>query len=256
MLRKLFDSRRKLVTVAVAVVALGALGAWIWAQVGPQTVPLRVTALEAELTSIKVPINGEWKETGPIRITLAGDPTQAFPIGKLDTRQQSGVVIWPVSISAPLLKELGLSKVETFLVGVGKRAAPDVDSMAAVDFTILRIPGIPDLVVTNGCCIICFARSTPIGEQFWQGRAGAELRGEFHFRDDLFDRTDMRAIAIEAFQVASSFMHFPLKDVNTFLSTSLDLIRRNSHEIVVYMPEFNSYQTADLTGQVALRVGP
>ena len=43
MLRKLLNGRRKFVTLAVAV--LGARGAWILAQVGPQTVPLRVKLL-------------------------------------------------------------------------------------------------------------------------------------------------------------------------------------------------------------------
>jgi hypothetical protein len=64
MLRKLFNGRRKFVTLAALVVLLGSVGIWIWAQMGVGTVPLRVTALDAELSSIKVPINGEWKETG------------------------------------------------------------------------------------------------------------------------------------------------------------------------------------------------
>ncbi|MCS7103930.1 MAG: hypothetical protein NZ992_08680, partial [Candidatus Korarchaeum sp.] len=117
MLRKLFDSRRKVVTVAVAMVALGAFGAWILAQIGPQTVPLRVTALEAELTSIKVPVNGVWKETGPIKISLSDAPTQLvgqmFPTGPLGERTTARI-IWPVSVSAPLLTELGLEKIDTF----------------------------------------------------------------------------------------------------------------------------------------------
>jgi len=51
MLRKLFNGRRKFVTLAALVVLLGSVGIWIWAQMGVGTVPLRVTALDAELSS-------------------------------------------------------------------------------------------------------------------------------------------------------------------------------------------------------------
>jgi hypothetical protein len=255
MLRKLFNGRRKFVTLVVLAVALGAVGVWIWAQVGAKAVPLRVAALDAEISSIKVPVNGEWKETGPIKVSLAEPTTQLFPSGKLYPARQSSVVVWPVSISAPLLEELGLGKIETFLVGVGKRADPNTDSMIAVDFTVLRIPGLPEIVLTNGCCIICFARSTPAGEQFWQGTPGAELRGDFKLREDLFSKVDMRELAKESFTIADGFMHFPVEDVDTFLNTVIDLIQRDMHEIVVYIPAFNSYQTADLKGTSTLRVG-
>lgn len=111
-------------SIAILVVLLGGVGAWIWAQSGSGTMPLKVTALEAELTSIKVSVNGEWKETGPIKITLSDAPTQfvgrIIPSGPLGERT-TATIIWPISVSAPLLRELGLERIEACLVGVGQR---------------------------------------------------------------------------------------------------------------------------------------
>lgn len=264
MLRKLFNGRRKVVTLAVAVVALGTLSAWIWAQVGTQTVPLRVTALEAELTSIKVPVNGVWKETGTIKISLSDAPTQLVgqmtPSGPLGERTTARL-IWPVSISAPLLKELGLEKVDAFLIGVGKRL-PYSDSMIGADFTVLRIPSLPLIIVDNYNCVWRCDQgpkgSVEEKSAFWQGKPGAELSSTFNLREAAFQGRDVNALELkrEAFEVAKSFFSFSLKDADSFLDKALKLQRENMHEIVVYMPELDSYQTADLSGTVTLRVGP
>ncbi len=174
MFRKLFDGRRKVVTLTVLVVTLGVLSAWIWAQVSSQAVPLSVTALEAELSSIKVPVDGVWKETGPIKISLAS-PTTQFPLGQLDRRTQRATIVWPVSISAPLLQELGLEKVDTFLIGVAERFPGNVGILTA-DFTVLKIPGLPLITVDNyNGCIICIVILGKDKEAFWRGEPGSEL---------------------------------------------------------------------------------
>ena len=254
MLRKLFNGRRKAVTLAALVVLLGGVGAWIWAQVGPQTVPLRVKALDAEISSIKVPIAGEWKETGPIKVSLAG-PGSQFPVGKLDVRNQRAVVVWPVSISAPLLRELGLGKIETFLVGVGRRQSPDKVDMTTSDFTVLRIPGLPSLVTANFNVWIFLSSPNADREDFWAGKPGTEATGGFGpFDEETFRNLDVRQLVKEGFSVASQFMHFPIEDTETFLDNIVKLAKERQHEIVVYIPEYNSYQTADLKGTATLRV--
>lgn len=261
MFRKLFNGRRKFVSIAILVVVLGSVGAWIWAQVGSATVPLRVTALEAELTSIKVPVNGVWKETGPIKVSLSGAPTQLVgrmtPSGPLGERS-TAKIIWPVSVSAPLLKELGIAKIDVFLIGIGKRL-PYSDSMIGADFTILRIPSLPLMVIDNYNCVWKCDQGPKFEESaFWQGKPGAELRSTFNLREAAFQGRDVNARELkkEALEVASQFFDFPLKNVDSFLDTALKLQRENMHEIVIYIPEYDSYQTADLSGTVTLRVGP
>ncbi len=261
MFHKLFNGRRKFVSIAILVVVLGSVGAWIWAQVGSATVPLRVTALEAELTSIKVPVNGVWKETGLIKVSLSGAPTQLVgrmtPSGPLGERS-TAKIIWPVSVSAPLLKELGIAKIDVFLIGIGKRL-PYSDSMIGADFTILRIPSLPLMVIDNYNCVWKCDQGPKFEESaFWQGKPGAELRSTFNLREAAFQGRDVNARELkkEALEVASQFFDFPLKNVDSFLDTALKLQRENMHEIVIYIPEYDSYQTADLSGTVTLRVGP
>jgi hypothetical protein len=254
MLRKLFNGRRKFVTLGALVVLLGSVGIWIWAQMGVGTVPLRVTALDAELSSIKVPIAGEWKDTGPIKISLADSTTQ-FPVGQLDPRTKRATIVWPVSISAPLLKELGLEKVDTFLVGVAERFPNNV-GILTIDFTVIDIPGIPSIIVANSNgCIICIVILGQDKEAFWRGEPGSEFRGKFDLSAEAFPEADVRRLQQEAFAMASRFMHFPVANVDVFLNTAIRLQRENMHEIVVYIPEYNSYQTADLRGTYTLRVG-
>ncbi len=55
--------------------------------------------------------------------------------------------------------------------------------------------------------------------------------------------------------MASQFMHFPVANVDVFLNTTTRLQKENMHEIVVYIPEYHSYQTADLKGTYTLRLG-
>jgi hypothetical protein len=259
MLRKLFNGRRKFAALGALVVLLGSVGIWIWAQMGVGTVPLRVTALDAELSSIKVPINGEWKETGTIKITLSNAPTQfvgrmtpSGPLGETTT----ATIIWPASISAPLLKELGLESVDVLLVGVIKRL-PYSDSAIGSDFTVLKIPRLPLIVVDNYNCVWQCDQGPKFQESaFWQGKPGAELSSNFNLTKAAFQGRDVDALQLkrEAFKVASSFFDLPV-DVNAFLENSLKLQQGNMHEIVVYIPELNYYQTADLKGKVTLRVG-
>jgi len=251
MLRRLFNGGRKFVTLAVLVAVLGAISAWLWAQLGTETVPLRVVALDAEFSSIKVPINGEWKETGPIKISLASTSTQFG--GQLTPGRETATLVWPVEISAPLLEELGLERVEAILVGLGKRR-PNSESMIGVDFTVLRIPGLPLIVVDNHCCITCNKEIRSVGP-FWQGKPGAELQGGISLRSEIFQEVNALELKREAFKVASSLFNFPLKDVNAFLENTLKLQQESLHEIVVYMPELDHYQTADLTATVTLRLG-
>jgi hypothetical protein len=91
---------------------------------------------------------------------------------------------------------------------------------------------------------------------FWQGKPGAELSSNFNLTKAAFQGRDVDALQLkrEAFKVASSFFDLPV-DVNAFLENSLKLQQGNMHEIVVYIPELNYYQTADLKGKVTLRVG-
>ena len=71
-------------TLAVLVVLLGGVGAliWTWAQTAPTVVPVRVVEIEAEVSSIKLPIQGEWKDTGPIKVQVASGATQFLRISK------------------------------------------------------------------------------------------------------------------------------------------------------------------------------
>jgi len=255
MFRKLFNGRRKFVTLAVLVAALGALSAWMWAQVQPATVPLRLVGLEGELSSIKVPVNGEWKDTGPIKFSLAGPGLQA-PVGQLDPKRERATVVWPVSVSAPLLEELGIGKIDTILIGGGQRARPGTDSrsMVTFDFAVLKIPGLPDLIVANGTCIICVI-VIRANDPFWLGQPGAELGGELKIKPELFEIVDMLKLARESFALASQFMHFPIENPDTFLTTTVNLMRQKLHQIVIYIPEFNSYQTAHLKGTATFRIG-
>ncbi len=107
--------------------------------------------------------------------------------------------------------------------------------------------------------IVVGPKDGKIGESaFWQGKPGAELRSTFNLREAAFQGRDVNARELkkEAFEVASSFFNFPLKNVDSFLDTALRLQRENMHEIVIYIPEYDSYQTADLSGTATLRVGP
>jgi hypothetical protein len=235
MLRKLFNGRRKFAALGALVVLLGSVGIGIWAQMGVGTVPLRVTALDAELSSIKVPIAGEWKDTGPIKISLADSTTQ-FPVGQLDPRTKRATIVWPVSISAPLLKELGLEKVDTFLVGVAERFPNNVGILTA-DFTVIDIPGIPLITVDNiNGCIICIVILGQDKEAFWRGEPGSEFMGKFDLSAEAFPEADVRRLQQEAFAMASRFMHFPVANVDVFLNTAIRLQRENMHEIVVLHP--------------------
>lgn len=252
MFSRLFRGKRKFVAIGVAVVVITALGITLTlALSGPRTLSFQVTALDATVSSIKVPVNGEWKETGPIKVSLTS-PSTIYPAGKLDRANKRAVVIWPVSISAPLLKELGLEKVDTMLVGVAKfvQDSPDVIDMLTVDFTVLKIPGIPSIVLVNvNNNKKYILASEPLAP-------GTELSGKFEPTEDCFRKgVDVRSLAQESFAIADQFMNFPVEDVGTFLDTVINLSRQNLHEIVVYIPEFNSYQTADLEGTDTLRIG-
>ncbi len=177
-------------------------------------------------------------------------------VGQLDPKRERATVVWPASISAPILKEMGLEKIDAALVGVGVRARPGTDSrsMVTFDLAVLRIPGIPDLVVANGTCIICII-VIRANDPFWQGRPGAELGGELKIKDEFFETVDMLKLARESFTLASQFMHFPIDDPDSFLTTAVSLMRKNLHQIVIYIPEYNSYQTAALKGRATLRIG-
>jgi len=262
MLSKLFSGRKKFVVLASVVVVLGTFGAWIWAQSDSGgTLPLRVTALEAELSSIKVPVNGKWTETGPIKITLSNAPTQF--VGQIVPRGSRGErttarIIWPVSISAPLLEKLGLKRVEAYLVGVGKRL-PYSNSLIAADFAVLRIPGLPfQIVIDNYNCYTECRQGPEIQESaFWQGQPGAELRGRFNLKEAAFygQGVNARELKREAFKVASSLFDFPITDVEAFLDRTLKLQQENMHEVVIYIPELDYYQTSNLEGTATLRIG-
>ncbi len=266
-------------------VALSALGYGLQRNVPPrngppETVSLRVTALEAEVSSIKLPIEGKWVDTGPIKVVLSDAPTRLVgrmtPRGRLG-EQTTATMIWPVSISAPLLKKMGIEKMDVFFIGIAKRV-PTTDTIVAVDFTAIQIPAKPGptdptkpepTVPDDGPIIIIQNFNTvarvgktgrdPKRPEFWLGRPGAELHGTFDLTEAAFRGRDVnvRELQREALKVASSFIDItiPTKDVDSFLDTALRLHREKMHEIVVYFPEYDSYQTADLRGTVSLRVG-
>ena len=240
---------------------LGALSAWIWAQIAPRTVPVRVVELEAEVSSIKLPIRGEWKDTGPITVSLAGKATQ-FPLGQLNVRQEEAVIVWPVSISAPLLKELGFDRIEAMLVGIGTRKG---SSLVSSDITVLRIPGLPDLVVAQTwSCVTCNVTPPPAeATAFWAGQPGGEIRGTFKMDEktwreveqEVGDRYgDLLRFVKRSISVAAQFMHLPIKDIDAFIANMYKLNKQAMHEILIYIPELESYQTADLKGSAALRI--
>ncbi len=261
MLRKLFNGRRKVVTLAALVVLLGSVGAliWTWAQIAPRVVPIRVVEIEAEVSSIKLPIQGEWKETGPIKVQVASGATQ-FPLGYLDIRQQEAVIVWPVSVSAPLFKELGFEKIEAMLVGLGTRKG---GSFVSSDLTVLRLPNLPDIIVAQTwSCVTCnIPREVPTA--FWAGQPGGEIRGAFAMDKKIWEEVenevgdkygDLLRFVRKAFSIASQFMHLPVEDIDTFIANAYRLNKQTLHELVVYIPEFGVYQTADLTGMAALRI--
>jgi len=262
MLRKLFNGRRKFAALGALVVLLGSVGAliWTWAQIAPpRIVPVRVVEIEAEVSSIKLPIQGEWKETGPIKVQVASGATQ-FPLGYLDIRQQEAVIVWPVSVSAPLLKELGFEKIEVSLVGLGIRKG---GSFVSSDLTVLRLPNLPNIIVAQTwSCVTCnIPRDVP--SAFWAGQPGGEIRGTFAMDKKIWEEVEKEAgdkygdplrIVKKAFSIASQFMYLPVEDIDTFIANVYRLNKQTLHELVVYIPEFGVYQTADLTGMAALRV--
>lgn len=258
MFRKLFNGRRKVVTLVAVVAVLASLSIGLWAQLAPKTVPVRVIELDAEVSSIKLPIKGEWKDTGPITVSLASKATQ-FPLGQLNVRQEEAVIVWPVSISAPLLKELGFEKIEAMMVGLGTRKE---GSLVSSDITVLRIPGLPNLVVAQTwSCVAC--SQLPARSAFWEGQPGGEIRGAFKMDEEIWRKVeqevedkygDLLRFVKRSISIAAQFMHLPIENVDDFVANMYKLNKQTMHELLIYIPEFESYQTADLKGSTALRI--
>ncbi|MEM2126311.1 MAG: hypothetical protein QXQ53_07950 [Candidatus Methanosuratincola sp.] len=65
---------------------------------------------------------------------------------------------------------------------------------------------------------------------------------------------DLLRFVKRSISIAAQFMYLPIKDVDTFVANMYRLNKQTLHEILIYIPEFESYQTADLTGSTALRI--
>ena len=127
--------------------------------------------------------------------------------------------------------------------------------MVNADFAVLRIPGLPSLVVANthNWCIIHI--NVRGAQEVWAGKPGAEASSSFGPLDEeTFRLLDVKQLVEESFTIANQFIHFPIEDTKAFLNTVISLIREKQHEVVVYIPEYRSYQTADLKGTATLRV--
>ena len=172
------------------------------------------------------------------------------------------MIVWPVSVSAPLLKELGFEKIEAMLVGLGTRKG---GSFVSSDLTVLRLPNLPNIIVAQTwSCVTCNVSKPP--EQtmaFWAGQPGGEIRGAFKMDENSWKEIEKEVgdkygdplrFVRKAFSIASQFMHLPVEDMDAFIANAYRLNKQTLHELVVYIPEFSVYQTADLTGMAALRI--
>jgi hypothetical protein len=215
-----------------------------------QCVGVKITGLDAQVTSIQIPTVPGSPETGPITVSL--DPNGSSRVGVHSCDYNTGYLYWPVMIDFPLLGSVGRPPVATTLVGPYFCLYDTV--IAAVDFGYLDDPDFGQLVFSN-----YNNNKKGFPPVFWCEPSPPLIEGAFTEECTTFFDSEIKPWLRGAMDEAMWRLRSIDPGVPYFSPGVLDTIfdmycNDPSTEIIVYFPQTGTFEGAHLTGTDQLTI--